>query len=242
VCCRLRIKGGFAVVDRQQRRLHDRAQALGFPDVGSYLVARCQQDASLAQLAGELHTTIDVVRRLIDEAGIHRFSPKARSARQRRRATDRHLTQRAAQLGFADLGAYLADRLIRQAWTLTRVASELGIHRDTVSDRLDRYGLRPTRPTARQLMQMIRGLEPFGAGCVVVGAAGNGSHRELNPDFEIGVELPAAADGVVSVAALAQSPQGLVIAPFSNTFAQISGPGVNVLSAKNGSSVCQGED
>jgi len=84
------------------------------------------------------------------------------------------------------------------------------------------------------LLQMIRSLEPFGAGGVVVGAAGNGSHRELNPDFEIGVELPAAADGVVSVAALAQSPQGLAIAPFSNTFAQISGPGVKIVSAKNG--------
>ena len=87
------------------------------------------------------------------------------------------------------------------------------------------------------LLQMIRSLEPFGAGCVVVGAAGNGSRRELDPDFEIGVELPAAADGVVSVAALAQSPQGLAIAPFSNTFAQISGPGVDILSAKNGGGV-----
>jgi len=42
-------------------------------------VARCQQDASLAQLAAELHTTIDVARRLIGEAGIHRGSPKVRS-------------------------------------------------------------------------------------------------------------------------------------------------------------------
>jgi subtilisin family serine protease len=87
------------------------------------------------------------------------------------------------------------------------------------------------------LMQMIRSLEPFGVGCIVVGAGGNGSRRELSPDFEIAVELPAAADGVVSVAALAQSPQGFTIAPFSNTFAQISGPGVNILSAKNGGGV-----
>ena len=84
------------------------------------------------------------------------------------------------------------------------------------------------------LLQLIRSLEPFGSGGVVVGAAGNGSHREVDPDFEIGVELPAAADGVVSVAALAQSPQGLAIAPFSNTFAQISGPGVKIVSAKTG--------
>jgi hypothetical protein len=105
-------------------------------------VARCPQDASLTQLARELHTTIDVVRRLIDEAGIHRSSPKVRSARQRRRATDQRLTRRAGQLGFADLGAYLADRVTKRAWTLVQVASELGIHRDTVSDRLDRHGLR----------------------------------------------------------------------------------------------------
>ena len=84
------------------------------------------------------------------------------------------------------------------------------------------------------VMQMIRSLEPFGNGTVVVGAAGNGSHRDVNPDFEIAVELPAAADGVVSVAALAQSQGGLQVAPFSNTFAQISGPGVDVLSAKLG--------
>jgi subtilisin family serine protease len=85
------------------------------------------------------------------------------------------------------------------------------------------------------LMQMMtRGREAFGASCVVVAAAGNGSHRDLDPNFEIGLQLPAVANDVVSVASLAQSPQGLEIAPDSNTFAQISGPGVNILSAKNG--------
>ena len=44
------------------------------------------------------------------------------------------------------------------------------------------------------LMQMNRSLEPFGNGAVVVGAAGNGSHRDVNPDFEVSVELPAATD------------------------------------------------
>jgi hypothetical protein len=78
---RLRIKGGFAVIDRQQRRLHDRARTLGFADLDSYLVDRCQADASLAQLAGELHITIDVVRRLIDQAGIHPSAPKVRCLR-----------------------------------------------------------------------------------------------------------------------------------------------------------------
>jgi hypothetical protein len=94
-------------------------------------VAPCQQDAGLAQLAGELHSTIDVVRRRIDEAGIHCSSPKVRSARQRRLATNQRLTEPVGQLGFANLGAYLADRVTKRAWTLPQVASELGIHRDT---------------------------------------------------------------------------------------------------------------
>ena len=136
------------MLDRQQRRLHDRAHALGFADLKSYLVARCQQDASLTQLAGELHTTIDVIRRLIDEAGIQRSPPKVRSARQRRLTTDQRLAERAGELGFADLGAYLVDRVTRREWTLSQVASELGIHPDTVSDRLDRLGLRRIWRTA----------------------------------------------------------------------------------------------
>ena len=139
---RLRISGGFTVNDRQQRRLHGRAYILDFPDFNSYLVARSQQDASLAQLASELHTTIDVIHRLIDQAGIHRSPAKVRSARQRRRTTDRRLTERAAQLGFASLPAYLVDRVRERAWTLSQVANELGVHPDTVSDRLDRCGLR----------------------------------------------------------------------------------------------------
>jgi hypothetical protein len=48
VHCRLLIRGGFTAVDRQQRRLHDRAHTLGFTDLNSYLAARCQHDASLA--------------------------------------------------------------------------------------------------------------------------------------------------------------------------------------------------
>jgi len=84
------------------------------------------------------------------------------------------------------------------------------------------------------LMQMVRSRDAFGAGTLVVAAAGNESRRNVNPDYEIAVSLPAAADGVVSVGAAEQSAGGLKIARFSNTFPQISGPGVNVLSAKAG--------
>jgi subtilisin family serine protease len=84
------------------------------------------------------------------------------------------------------------------------------------------------------LMAVARGREPFGGGCVLVAAAGNESRRTVDPDYEIAVSIPAAADGVVSVGALGESSGGLQVAPFSNTFPQVSGPGVKVLSAKLG--------
>jgi subtilisin family serine protease len=70
------------------------------------------------------------------------------------------------------------------------------------------------------------------AGVSLVAAAGNESRRTVNPDYEIAVSIPAAADGVVSVGALGESSGGLRVAPFSNTFPQVSGPGVKVLSVK----------
>lgn len=84
------------------------------------------------------------------------------------------------------------------------------------------------------LMELAETRDVFGSGAVLVGAAGNESRRETNPDYEIAVSLPAAADGVVSVGAMGQSADGLQVAPFSNTLPQVSGPGVDVLSASAG--------
>lgn len=85
------------------------------------------------------------------------------------------------------------------------------------------------------LMEYMRAREPhFGEGTVVVAAAGNESKREQNPDYEIAASLPAAAEGVVSVGAVGQDDNALSIAPFSNTFPQMSAPGVAIKSAKVG--------
>jgi len=67
---------------------------------------------------------------------------------------------------------------------------------------------------------------------LIVAAAGNESRTDENPDFEIGVSPPAVAEGIVSVAALGQVGTGLAIADFSNRGANVSGPGVSILSAK----------
>jgi subtilisin family serine protease len=84
------------------------------------------------------------------------------------------------------------------------------------------------------LMQVVRSREPFGGGTVVVAAAGNESQRNVDPHYELAASLPAAADGVVSVGALQRSDAGFRVADFSNTLPQVSGPGVDVLSARAG--------
>jgi subtilisin family serine protease len=66
---------------------------------------------------------------------------------------------------------------------------------------------------------------------LLVAAAGNESHRDIDPQFEVGVSPPAVADGVVSVGALGQGPNGFLIANFSNTGNNVSAPGVNIVSA-----------
>jgi hypothetical protein len=153
----LALKGGITVLDSDQRRLHRHARAQGSSDLASYLLARAQQQASPAQLASELGTTPTVVRHLLDTAGITPPPRQVTAAHRRRSSTDQHLAARAAELGFASLQAYLADRAITRRWPSTMIASELGVQPATVRDRLDQHGLprqratrRPHRPIARQ--------------------------------------------------------------------------------------------
>jgi subtilisin family serine protease len=70
---------------------------------------------------------------------------------------------------------------------------------------------------------------------LLVAAAGNESRLAENSDWSIAVSPPAVSDGFISVAALKQGDRGLDVAPFSNFGATISAPGVDIVSAKNGS-------
>ncbi|MDP2320389.1 MAG: S8 family serine peptidase [Acidobacteriota bacterium] len=84
------------------------------------------------------------------------------------------------------------------------------------------------------LMAIIRHGEPFGRDAVVVAASGNESRHDLTPPIPIGVSVPAAADGVVSVGAIEPSASGFAIARFSNRFPRLCAPGVGIPSAKPG--------
>ncbi len=81
------------------------------------------------------------------------------------------------------------------------------------------------------VMGVLKAQAAFGTEPLVVAAAGNESRRNVNVNYKIAVSLPAAADGVVSVAAVSRGISELVVAPFSNSVALVSAPGVDVISA-----------
>ena len=77
-----------------------------------------------------------------------RLAPRPqRLAAQRRRCTEERIAARVATLGFTDVRAYPADRVMERGWLLAEVAAELGAHRLTVRRLLDRHGIRRVRRT-----------------------------------------------------------------------------------------------
>lgn len=84
---------------------------------------------------------------------------------------------------------------------------------------------------------MLYGPQGAGSHALLIAAAGNESKRDVNPDHLIAVAPPAAADGMLAVAAL-QSPgaphNGLTVGPFSNIGAVLAAPGVDIYSAQAG--------
>ena len=83
-----------------------------------------------------------------------------------------------------------------------------------------------------RLTALVRAQGSFTSASIFIAAAGNESQRDIDPTFEIAVSPPAVAEGIISVAALGEGEKGFVVAPFSNTGALVSGPGVAILSAK----------
>ncbi|GGO27974.1 hypothetical protein GCM10008949_20190 [Deinococcus humi] len=132
------------------------------------------------------------------------------------------------------------------------VSMSLGMDFPGLVAELIKRGLPAELATSQALLDYRANLNLFGAlaayarsyggdttPTLLIAAAGNESRRQQNPDWEVGVAPPATSDGFISVAAVGlgaeQKPdQGLTVAPFSNTGATLSGPGVNVTSARLG--------
>lgn len=84
------------------------------------------------------------------------------------------------------------------------------------------------------LMSMVSGGSLATQPTIVVAASGNEARRDALPPFEVSVSPPGVARGVVSVAAVEQHGQGYKVAYFSNTGANVSAPGVDIVSAAAG--------
>jgi subtilisin family serine protease len=87
------------------------------------------------------------------------------------------------------------------------------------------------------LVDLLRARSAQYPSALVIAAAGNQSKREKKPDYVIEVSPPAAADGIVAVAALqtAGPPHNaLSVTSFSNIRAAVAAPGMGIYSAKRG--------
>jgi hypothetical protein len=147
---RLILEGGFVVDDGRDRHLQERAGALGFEDLRGYLQARCDAGDSVPRIATELGVRDWQVSAALVRLGVRLAPRRERLARQRRRHAEERIAARVFELGFADVQAYLLDRVIEQGWLLADVAAELAAHRVTVRRLLDRHGIRRLRRTAME--------------------------------------------------------------------------------------------
>jgi subtilisin family serine protease len=127
------------------------------------------------------------------------------------------------------------------------ISISLGIDFPGYQAELQRDGMRPEPATSLALeayrqnlavfdsiSELVASLARFHEPCLLIAAAGNESRREAVPPYEIAASPPAVSEGFVSVAALQEGSQGFTVAPFSNTGANVSGPGVGIISAKAG--------
>jgi hypothetical protein len=87
------------------------------------------------------------VQATLARSGVRLAPRPQRLAAQRRRYTEERIAVRVAALGFADVDAYLVDRVVERAWLLADVAVELAAHRVTVRRLLARHGIRRVRRT-----------------------------------------------------------------------------------------------
>ncbi|HZD01955.1 MAG TPA: hypothetical protein VFA46_17705 [Actinomycetes bacterium] len=94
------------------------------------------QARSLAHLANQLGVNVKTVKDRLDRLGLRRSrqTPAQRDGSQRAAARNRARVKarraaRLAELGFADLEAYLRVRRGQQGWPIWRLRAELGVDR-----------------------------------------------------------------------------------------------------------------
>jgi hypothetical protein len=120
------LEGGFAVDNGRDRHLEARVGALGFDDLGAYLQVRCDACHSVPRIAAELGVGDWQVQAALARRAVQ-LPPRAqRLAAQRRRYTEERIAARVAELSFADVQAYLLDRVVERSWLPDRGSGGVG--------------------------------------------------------------------------------------------------------------------
>jgi len=120
------------VASSRDRRLEERARWHGFEDLRGYLQARCDAGSSVSRIAAELGVGDWQVQAALARSGVRLPPRRQRLAQKRWRSTEKRIAARVAALGFADVGNYLADRVVDRGLLPAEVAAELAAHRVTV--------------------------------------------------------------------------------------------------------------
>src|SRR5215469_7510887 len=128
--------------DRASRHLAEVAAAVahrhGYADLGSFVLARIEQGASLAAISREAGLNKDWLSRHLG-----RVDPTVAEAARRRlpQRLDARWLPALAPLGFPDVASYLHERHVVQHWTVNAIAAEIGLTHHTVENSLRRHGL-----------------------------------------------------------------------------------------------------
>jgi len=113
------------------------AQAQGYPDLGTFVLARAADGASLAAISRAAGLHKDWLSRHLADV-----DPRAAAAVPRLRpGPDARWRPALARLGFPDVPSYLCDRHVRQHWTANAIAAETGLSHHAVRSALRRHGL-----------------------------------------------------------------------------------------------------
>jgi len=137
--------------DRANRHLTEVAAAVargnGYADLGSFVLARIEQGASLAAISRDAGLNKDWLSRHLGCV-----DPVVAEAVRRRRPhrVDARWLPAVTRLGFPDVPSYLRERHIRQHWTVNAIAAEAGLTHHTVEAALRRHGLARTVHAAKR--------------------------------------------------------------------------------------------
>ena len=123
------------------------ARRHGHADLGSFVLARIEQGASLAVISREAGLNKDWLSRHLGCV-----DPAAAEAARRRRPErlDARWLPALTRLGFSDVPSYLRERHLIQHWSVNAIAAEVGLTHHTVEAALRRHGLARTAHAAKR--------------------------------------------------------------------------------------------